>query len=93
MTLIFFFWGGGEEVRWETVRTYGKILATPLLIFVLPAQNTHRIHRDVFITETLTVDFASTCYVCKTSAVHSNDFSNRQQLSQAENALLIFDYY
>lgn len=35
----------------------------------------------------------SVCYVCKTSAVHSNDFSNRQQLSQAENALLIFDYY
>ena len=30
MTLIFFFWGGGEEVRWKTVRTYGKILATPL---------------------------------------------------------------
>ena len=31
MTLIFF-WGGrgGEEVRWKTVRTYGKILATPL---------------------------------------------------------------
>ena len=28
-------------------------------------------------------------YVCKTSAVHSNDFSNRQLLSQAENALLI----
>ena len=27
-----FFWGGGggEEVRWKTVRTYGKILATPL---------------------------------------------------------------
>ena len=22
--------GGGEEVRWKTVRTYGKILATPL---------------------------------------------------------------
>ena len=21
---------GGEEVRWKTVRTYGKILATPL---------------------------------------------------------------
>ena len=40
-----------------------------------------------------TVDFVSICYVCKTSAVHSNDFSNRQQLSQAENALLIFDYY
>ena len=39
------------------------------------------------------VDFVSTCYVCKTSAVHSNDFSNTQQLSQAENALLIFDYY
>ena len=35
----------------------------------------------------------SVCYVCKTSAVHSNDFSNRQQLPQAENALLIFDYY
>ena len=30
MTLIFFFWGGGEEVRWKTVRTYGKILAMPL---------------------------------------------------------------
>ena len=33
MTLIFFFGGGGvggEEVRWKTVRTYGKILATPL---------------------------------------------------------------
>ena len=34
MTLIFFFLGGGgaggEEVRWKTVRTYGKILATPL---------------------------------------------------------------
>ena len=32
MTLIFF-WGGrgGEEVRWKTVRTYGKILATPLV--------------------------------------------------------------
>ena len=29
MTLIFFL-GGGEEVRWKTVRTYGKILATPL---------------------------------------------------------------
>ena len=29
-----FFWGGGggEEVRWKTVRTYGKILATPLEI-------------------------------------------------------------
>ena len=40
-----------------------------------------------------TVDFVSICYVCKTSAVYSNDFSNRQQLSQAENALLIFDYY
>ena len=40
-----------------------------------------------------TVDFVSICYVCKTSAVQSNDFSNRQQLSQAENALLIFDYY
>ena len=40
-----------------------------------------------------TVDFVSICYVCKASAVHSNDFSNRQQLSQAENALLIFDYY
>ena len=40
-----------------------------------------------------TVDFVSICYVCETSAVHSNDFSNRQQLSQAENALLIFDYY
>ena len=40
-----------------------------------------------------TVDFVSICYVCKTSAVHSNDFSNRQKLSQAENALLIFDYY
>ena len=36
-----------------------------------------------------TVDFVSICYVSKTSAVHSN----RQQLSQAENALLIFDYY
>ena len=36
-----------------------------------------------------TVDFVSICYVCKTSAVHSN----RQQLSQAENALLIYDYY
>lgn len=23
------FFGGGEEVRWKTVRTYGKILATP----------------------------------------------------------------
>ena len=23
---------GGEEVRWKTVRTYGKILATPLAI-------------------------------------------------------------
>ena len=32
MTLIFFF-GGGEEVRWKTVRTYGKILATPLLLY------------------------------------------------------------
>ena len=33
MTLIFFLGGGvgGEEVRWKTVRTYGKILATPLL--------------------------------------------------------------
>ena len=30
MTLIFFLGGGGEEVRWKTVRTYGKILATPL---------------------------------------------------------------
>ena len=31
MTLIFFWGGGGgEEVRWKTVRTYGKILATPL---------------------------------------------------------------
>ena len=28
---------GGEEVRWKTVRTYGKILATPLfaLVFVI----------------------------------------------------------
>ena len=25
-----FLGGGGEEVRWKTVRTYGKILATPL---------------------------------------------------------------
>ena len=33
MTLIFFLGGGGgEEVRWKTVRTYGKILATPLKI-------------------------------------------------------------
>ena len=24
--------GGGEEVRWKTVLTYGKILATPLII-------------------------------------------------------------
>ena len=32
MTLIFFWGGGGgEEVRWKTVRTYGKILATPLV--------------------------------------------------------------
>ena len=31
MTLIFFLGGGGEEVRWKTVRTYGKILATPLV--------------------------------------------------------------
>ena len=23
---------GGEEVRWKTVRTYGKILATPLIV-------------------------------------------------------------
>ena len=30
MTLIFLGGGGGEEVRWKTVRTYGKILATPL---------------------------------------------------------------
>ena len=45
-----------------------------------------KIHRTI-------VDFVSICYVCKTSAVHSNDFSNTQQLSQAENALLIFDYY
>ena len=35
MTLIFFWGGGGgEEVRWKTVRTYGKILATPLLTSV-----------------------------------------------------------
>ena len=27
----FFGGGGGEEVRWKTVRTYGKILATPLI--------------------------------------------------------------
>ena len=29
---LFFLWGGGgcEEVRWKTVRTYGKIPATPL---------------------------------------------------------------
>ena len=27
---LFFWGGGGEEVRWKTVRTYGKILATPL---------------------------------------------------------------
>ena len=27
-----FFLGGGEEVRYKTVRTYGKILATPLLL-------------------------------------------------------------
>lgn len=27
---LFFGGGGGEEVRWKTVRTYGKILATPL---------------------------------------------------------------
>ena len=33
MTLIFFWGGGGgEEVRWKTVRTYGKILATPLAV-------------------------------------------------------------
>ena len=24
---------GGEEVRWKTVRTYGKILATPLYCY------------------------------------------------------------
>ena len=28
---LFFWGGGGEEVRWKTVRTYGKILATPLI--------------------------------------------------------------
>ena len=26
--------GGGEEVRWKTVRTYGKILATPLFLWL-----------------------------------------------------------
>ena len=32
-----FFWGrGGEEVRLKTVRTYGKILATPLETWEVP---------------------------------------------------------
>ena len=37
MTLIFFLGGGvgGEEVRWKTVRTYGKILATPLKVHLI----------------------------------------------------------
>ena len=36
MTLIFFWGGGGgEEVRWKTVRTYGKILATPLILYFI----------------------------------------------------------
>ena len=44
MTLIFFFFflgggGGCEEVRWKTVRTYGKILATPLLIVIIQLYN------------------------------------------------------
>ena len=26
---------GGEEVRWKTVRTYGKILATPLNSYIM----------------------------------------------------------
>ena len=31
---LFFLGGGGEEVRWKTVRTYGKSLATPLYFYL-----------------------------------------------------------
>ena len=40
------------------------------------------------------LDFVSMLYVCNTSAVHIKIIIPRRQLlSQAENALLIFDYY
>ena len=47
MTLIFFLGGGGgEEVRWKTVRTYGKILATPLCI---TSKNTLHVLQDKYV--------------------------------------------